>query len=59
MILCTEVLNEGHGPTSEIKKYHVWIVAGGHKQVEGINFETFSVAVKMLQRKTGKFIKLM
>src|ERR1700749_382576 len=48
IIPCTEVLKEKHGPTGEVKTYGVQIVAGGHKQVEGINYtETFSAAVKM------------
>ena len=48
VIPCTEVSKEKCGPTGEIEKYHVQIVAGGHKQVKGINYsETFSVAVKM------------
>ena len=47
VIPCTEVLKEKRGPTGEIESYRVRIVAGGHKQVEGINYtETFSAAVK-------------
>jgi hypothetical protein len=49
VIPCTEVLKEKCGPTGKIKSYWVRIVAGGHKQVEGINYsKTFSAAVKML-----------
>lgn len=45
VIPCTEVLKEKRGPTGEIETYRVRIVAGGHKQVEGINYsETFSAA---------------
>ena len=48
VIPCTEVLKEKHGPTSGIEKYWVCIVAGGHGQIEGINYsETFSTAIKM------------
>ena len=47
IIPCTEVLKEKRGPNGEIESYRVRIVAGGHKQVEGINYtETFSAAVK-------------
>lgn len=69
IIPCTKVLKEKHGPTSEIEKYHVCIMAGGHKQVEGINYsKTFSTAVKMpsvciilanTAEKDWKYIKLM
>ena len=45
---CTEVLKEKCRPTGEIEKYRVRIVAGGHRQVEGVNYsETFSATVKM------------
>lgn len=45
---CTEVLKEKHGPTGEIEKYQVHIVAGRHRQFKGINYsETFSAAVRM------------
>ena len=48
VIPCTEVLKEKRGPTGEVETYRVRVVAGGHKQVEGINYtETFSAAVKM------------
>jgi hypothetical protein len=48
VILCTEVLKEKRGPNGEIDSYGVRIVAGGHKQVEGVNYtETFSAAAKM------------
>ena len=48
VIPCTEVLKEKRGPTGEIEKYRIHIVAGGHRQVEGINYsETFSATVKM------------
>ena len=46
IIPCTEVLKEKCRPTREIQTYCVQIVAGGHKQVEGINYTgTFSAAV--------------
>ena len=36
------------GPDSKVKSYRVWIIAGGHRQVEGVNYtETFSAAAKM------------
>jgi len=47
-ILCNEVLKIKRGPNGEVQSYCVWIVAGGHRQVEGLNYtETFSAAVKM------------
>lgn len=48
LLLNTIVLKEKRGPTGDIESYRVHIVAGGHKQVEGLNYmETFSAAVKM------------
>jgi Reverse transcriptase (RNA-dependent DNA polymerase) len=48
-ILCNEVVRVKRGPDGEIQGYRVRIVAGGHKQVEGVNYsETFSAAAKML-----------
>ena len=48
VIPCTEVLKEKRGPTGEIEKYRVHIVAGRHRQVKGVNYsEMFSTAVKM------------
>ena len=47
-IPCSEVLKIKRGPDGEIKSYRVRIVAGGHRQVEGVNYmETFSLAAKM------------
>jgi Reverse transcriptase (RNA-dependent DNA polymerase) len=47
-IPCSEVLKIKRGPDGEIKSYRVRIVAGGHRQIEGINYtETFSSAAKM------------
>ena len=44
----SEVLKIKRGPDGEIKGYRVRIVAGGHRQVEGINYtETFLSAAKM------------
>ena len=48
IIPCTKVLKEKCGPTGKVETYHIWVVAGRHKQVEGINYsETFLAAVKM------------
>jgi Reverse transcriptase (RNA-dependent DNA polymerase) len=48
VIPCTKVLKEKCGPPGKVETYSVRIVAGGHKQVEGINYtETFSAAVKI------------
>ena len=47
-IPCSEVLRYKRGPDGEIQSYCVCIVAGRHKQVEGLNYmETFSAAAKM------------
>jgi len=47
-IPCSEVLKLKRGPNGEVQSYRVRIVAGGHKQVEGVNYtETFSAAAKM------------
>jgi hypothetical protein len=47
-IPCSEVLRVKRGPNGEVQSYRVRIVAGGHKQVEGVNYtETFSAAAKM------------
>jgi Reverse transcriptase (RNA-dependent DNA polymerase) len=47
-IPCNEVLKEKHGPDGGITSYCVRIVAGGHRQVEGVNYtETFSATTKM------------
>ena len=47
-IPCSEVLKIKRGPNGEIQSYRVRIVAGGHRQVEGVNYsETFSAAAKM------------
>ena len=44
----SKVLKVKRGPTGEVQSYQVRIVAGGHRQVEGINYtETFSAAAKM------------
>jgi len=48
LIPCSEVLKVKQGPNGEIQSYRVQIVAGGHRQVEGVNYsETFSAAAKM------------
>ena len=47
-IPCSAMLKEKHGPDGKITSYQVHIVAGGHRQVEGVNYsETFSSAAKM------------
>ena len=47
-IPCSEVLKIKRGPNREIQSYQVWIMAGGHRQVEGVNYsENFSAAAKM------------
>ena len=47
-IPCSEVIKVKCRPDGEIKSYRVRIVAGGHRQVEGINYtETFLAAAKM------------
>src|SRR5277367_4136140 len=47
-IPCGEVVRVKRGPDGKIQSYRVRIVAGGHRQVEGVNYtETFSAAAKM------------
>ena len=47
-IPCSEVVKVKQGPDGEVQSYRVRIVAGGHKQVEGVNYtEAFSAAAKM------------
>ena len=47
-ILCSAVIKEKCGPDGEITSYRVRIVAGGHRQVQGVNYsKTFSSAAKM------------
>ena len=47
-IPCSAMLKEKRGLNGEITSYRVRIVAGGHRQVEGVNYsETFSSAAKM------------
>ena len=45
-IPCSKVLKIKHSPDGEIQSYRVRIVAGGHRQVQGVNY-TFSSAMKM------------
>ena len=48
VIPCSEVMKVKRGLNGEVQSYRVRIVAGGHRQVEGINYtETFSAAAKM------------
>ena len=48
VIPCSEVITVRRGPNGEVQSYRVRIVAGGHRQVEGVNYsETFSAAAKM------------
>ena len=47
-IPCSEVVCIKQGPQGEVQSYRVRIVAGGHRQVEGVNYmETFLAAAKM------------
>ena len=47
-IPCSEVIKVKQGPNGEIQSYRVRIVAGGHRQVEGVNYtKTFSATAKM------------
>ena len=47
-IPCTGVTRVKRGPDRKVQSYRVRIVAGGHRQVEGVNYtETFSAAAKM------------
>ena len=47
-IPCSEVVRVKQGPNGDVQSYRVRIVAGGHKQIEGVNYtETFSAAAKM------------
>ena len=47
-IPCSEVVRVKQGPDGKAQGYRVRIVAGGHRQVECINYiETFSAAAKM------------
>ena len=45
----SKVIKVKHGSKGEVQSYQVRIVAGGHRQVEGINYtKTFSATAKML-----------
>src|SRR6202522_1736571 len=47
-IPCSGVTRVKRGPNGEVQSYRVRIVAGGHRQVKGVNYtETFSAAAKM------------
>ena len=47
-ILCSEVVHIRQGLQGEVQSYRVRIVAGGYRQVEGVNYmETFLAAAKM------------
>ena len=47
-IPCSEVVRVKRGLDGEVQSYRVQIMAGGHRQVEGVNYtETFSAAAKM------------
>ena len=47
-IPCSEVIRVKQGPDGKVQSYRVQIVAGGHRQVEGVNdTETFSATAKM------------
>ena len=44
----SEVLKEKRGPDGRVETRHVCIVAGGHRQVEGVNYtKTFAAAAKL------------
>ena len=43
-IPCREVMRVKRGLDGKVQSYGVWIVASGHRQVEGV---TFSAAAKM------------
>jgi Reverse transcriptase (RNA-dependent DNA polymerase) len=48
VIPCSEITRVKRGPNGEIQSYRVRIIAGGQKQIEGVNYtETFSAAAKM------------
>jgi hypothetical protein len=48
-ILCNEVVRVKQGPDGKVQGYRVRVVAGGHKQVKGVNYsKTFSATAKML-----------
>jgi hypothetical protein len=48
MIPCSEITRVKRGPNGKIQSYRVRIVAGGHKQIEGVNYtETFLATAKM------------
>jgi hypothetical protein len=48
-IPCSKVIRVKRGPNGETQSYRVRVVAGGHRQVEGVNYtKTFSAAAKML-----------
>ena len=47
-IPCSKVVQVKHGPDSKVQSYRVRIVAGGHRQVKGVNCtKTFSATAKM------------
>ena len=47
-IPCSEVVRVKRGPDGKVQSYQVRIVAGGHRQVKGVNYtETFLAAAKM------------
>jgi hypothetical protein len=48
MIPCNKITQVKCGLNRQVQGYRVRIVAGGHRQVEGVNYtETFSIAAKM------------
>jgi hypothetical protein len=49
VIPCQQVLHEKHGPDGNITRWKVRIAAGGHRQVENINYtDTFMSAAKIV-----------
>ena len=54
-IPCSEVVRVKRGPDGKVKSYRVRIVAGRHRQVEGVNYtETFSATVKVNTARIAK-----
>ena len=48
-ISCSKVIRVKRGPNGKVQSYRVRIVAGGHRQVEGVNYtKMFSATAKMV-----------
>jgi hypothetical protein len=49
VIPCSKITHVKQGPNRKVQGYRVRIVAGSHRQVEGVNYtKNFSAAAKML-----------